>query len=326
MKFRTVCGASVAATVAISVLVGCSTSTPGQATGPLEKTNLVVDAFPAIDSVGLFIAEQEGLFKKQGLNVKIDLAKDSQSAITGQLAGTYDITSADYVTYIDNVLNGKAPLRIVAESSVLQPNVLTLLVKGGSSVKSIGQLKNQTVSVNAPNDIGTLLIDSVLTENGVQPKTVHFNNNVQFSQVGAALESGEVAASFTPEPFVSVTEMGSGAQELTDLDQGANTDFPIQGVAVTQSWARSNPNTLTAFERAYSQGQEIADTDRSAVEKALESFLGMHPIAAALVSLPSFPTGVNATPLQRIVDAMLKFGLLDQKYKSFNISSIIGSG
>ena len=325
MKFRKTCGASIAATVAISVLAGCS-STTGQVTGPLEKTNLVVDAFPAIDSVGLFIAEQEGLFKKQGLNVKIDLAMDSQSAITGQLACTYDITSADYVTYIDNVLNDNAPLRIVAESSFLQPNVLTLLVKGGSRVKSIGQLKNQTISVNAPDDIGTLLIDSVLTENGVQPNTVHFNNNVQFPDVGSALASGEVAASFTREPFVSVTEMGFGAQELADLDQGANADFPIQGVAVTQSWARSNPNTLAAFELAYSQGQEIADTNRSAVEKALESFLGMQPIAAALVSLPSFPTDVDATPLQRIVDAMLRFGLLGPKYKSFKISSIIGNG
>jgi NitT/TauT family transport system substrate-binding protein len=326
MKFRTACGASIAAAVAISVLAGCSTSTPGNATGPLEKTNLVVDAFPAIDSVGLFIAEQEGLFKKQGLNVKIDLAQNSQSAITGQLAGTYDITSADYVTYINNVLNDKAPLRIVAESSFLQPNVLTLLVKGGSRIKSIGQLKNQTISVNAPNDIGTLLIDSVLTENGVQPASVRFDNNVQFTDVGQALQSGRVAASFTPEPFVSVTEMGFGAQELADLDQGANTDFPIQGVAVTQSWARNNPDTLAAFERAYSQGQEIADTDRSAVEKALASFLHMQSIAAALVSLPSFPTGVNATRLQRIVIAMLRFGLLGQQDKSFEISSIIGNG
>lgn len=315
----------MAATVAISVLAGCA-STTGEGTGPLEKTNLVVDAFPAIDSVGLFIAEQEGLFKKQGLNVKIDLAKDSQSAITGQLAGSYDLTSADYVTYIDNVLNDKAPLRIVAESSFLQPNVLTLLVKGGSGVKSIAQLKNQTVSVNAPDDIGTLLIDSVLTENGVQPRTVKFNNNVQFPQVGAALQSGEVEASFTPEPFVSVTEMGYGAQELADLDQGANTDFPIQGVAVTRSWARSNPGTLAAFERAYSQGQEIADTNRSAVEKALESFLGMQPVAAALVSLPGFPTGVDVIRLQRIVDAMLRFGLLGTKDQSFKISSIIGNG
>jgi NitT/TauT family transport system substrate-binding protein len=158
MKFRKACGTSIASIAVISALAGCSggsggsggSGTPGAAAGPLEKTNLVVDAFPAIDSAGLFIAEQEGLFKAQGLNVKIDLATDSQAAITGQLAGTYDITSADYVTYVDNVLLDKAPLRIVAESSFLQPNVLTLLVKGGSRVTSVGERKNRTVSVNAP--------------------------------------------------------------------------------------------------------------------------------------------------------------------------------
>ena len=54
------------------------------------------------------------------------LIPDSQEAINGQLAGKYDITSADYAMYVDNVLRKKALLRIVDESSFLQPNVLTL--------------------------------------------------------------------------------------------------------------------------------------------------------------------------------------------------------
>ena len=45
----------------------------------------------------------------------------------------------------------KADLRIIAEGSFLQPNVLALLVRGGSSVTSINQLKNKVISVNAPN-------------------------------------------------------------------------------------------------------------------------------------------------------------------------------
>jgi NitT/TauT family transport system substrate-binding protein len=326
MKLRKAWVPSIAAIVAISALAGCSGSTSsGQPSGPLEKTNIVVDAFPAIDSAGLFIAQQEGLFSKQGLNVTIKLATSSQQAITGQLAGTYDITSADYVTYIDNVLLEKAPLRIVAESSFLQPNVLTLLTKSGSGVQSVAQLRHKVISVNAPNDIGTLLIDSVLTENGVPLNTVTFNNNVQFPDVGQALATGKIAAAFTPEPFVSLTEMTAGAQELADLDQGDTAGFPIQGIAVTQSWARSNPNTLAAFLRAYSAGQQIADTDRGAVEKALETFLGLKPIAAALVSLPGFPTGVDSVRLQRIVDAMVQFHLLGKQYASFKISTIIGS-
>jgi ABC-type nitrate/sulfonate/bicarbonate transport system substrate-binding protein len=33
-------------------------------------------------------------------------------------------------------------------------------------------------------------------------------------------------------------------------------------ISVTQAWAAKYPNTLEAFTRALSQGQEIADTDR----------------------------------------------------------------
>ncbi len=292
----------------------------------LEKTSIVIDAFPAVDSTGLFVAQQRGLFKAQGLNVTIKLAATSQTAIDGQLKGAYDITSADYVTYIDNALLNKAPLRIVDESSFLQPNVLALLVKKGSGVQSVQQLRHKTVSVNAPNDIGTLLIDSLLTDNGVPLNSVTFNNNVAFPDVGTDLAEGKVAAAFTPEPFVSLDGMQAGTQILADLDQGGTHDFPIQGVAVTESWAQANPNTLAAFERAYAQGQQLADTDRAAVEAAVEKFLGLPPLAAALISLPNFPTGVDAVRLQRLVDAMVKFGLLSRQYANFKVSSIIDNG
>jgi NitT/TauT family transport system substrate-binding protein len=230
------------------------------------------------------------------------------------------------VTYVDNALLDKAPLRIVAESSVLQPDVLTLLVKAGSRVQSVQQLKHQVVSVNAPNDIGTLLVDSLLTDNGVPLNSVTFNNNVAFPNVGQELASGKVDAAFAPEPFVSLDGMQAGTEVLADLDQGGSAGFPIQGVAVTQSWARAHPNTLAAFERAYTQGQQIADTDRSAVESAIEQFLGLPKLAAALVSLPNFPTGVDPVRLQRLVDAMVRFGLLGKQYTNFKISTIIGNG
>ncbi len=328
MRVRTVGRTSLAAAAVIAVLAGCSAASQGSGSGggKLEKTNITVDAFQAIDSAGLFVALQQGLFKQQGLNVTIKQTTTSQSAIDGQLKGQYDITSADYVTYVDNVLLKKASLRIIGESSFLQPNVLTLLAKPGSSVQTVGQLKGKTVSVNAPNDIGTLLVDSLLTDNGVKLNQVHFNNNVIFPNVPKDLLNNSVQAAFAPEPFVSLYGQGVGTQILADLDQGGSTDFPIQGVAVTSAWAKANPNTLAAFERAYNQGQELADTDRADVEKALHTYLGLPVAAAAVVSLPNFPTGVDATRLQRLVDAMVRFGLLSSKYQSFKISSIIGPG
>src|ERR1700742_4215333 len=92
----------------------------------------------------------------------------------------------DYVTYIEDQLGSgppKADLRIIAESSYLQPNVLTLLVKGGSPISQGSQLKGKVVSVNAPNDIGTLLVDSLLVSHGLRPQQIHYNTNVPFPAV-----------------------------------------------------------------------------------------------------------------------------------------------
>lgn len=130
----------------------------------------------------------DGLFAKQGLHVTIvpiQPTQTTQTEINGQLAGHFDITAGDYVTYIENELAGTAHLRIFAEASFLQPNVLTLLVRHGSPISSINELKDKVVSVNAPDDIGTLLVDSLLVDHGIAPKQVTFNNGVAFPTVAA---------------------------------------------------------------------------------------------------------------------------------------------
>lgn len=323
MNFR---GASLAVAVPLIFLVpGCGGSGHGAGLPAPEKPNIVVDAFPAIDSAGLYIAQMDHLFAAQGLNVTIETAQTTQTEIDGQVQGRYDITTGDYVTYINNELTGQAKLHIVAEASFLQPNVLTLLVRGGSSITSIGALRDKSISINAPDDIGTLLVDSLLVEHGIAPRDVRFDSNVAFPAVAASLQGGKISAAFAPEPFVSLDEQNYGIRELADLDQGSTVDFPIQGYAVTQAWADKYPHTLAAFLRALSQGQEIADTDRTAVELALGKYLQIPRQTAAFLSLPSFPTGVDPARLQRVVSAMLRFGLLPPSDDAFRITSMTGA-
>ena len=321
----------VSAVAIVTLASGCSSGSGGAAPRlRLEKTSILVDAFPAIDSAGLYIAEMDGLFTAQGLNVTIVPARNpppsTQDLINGQIAEKYDITAGDYVTYIENeTMLGTAYLQIIAEASFLQPNVEALLVKGASSVRSIGQLRNRTVSVNAPGDIGTLLVDSLLVEHGIQPDQVKLNSYVPFPAVAKMLTSNAVSGSFAAEPFVSLDEENADVQELADLDQGSTLDFPIEGYAVTEEWAQKYPNTLKAFVRALSEGQEIADTNRSVVEKAIERYLGISAVTAASISLPAFPTGVDPVRLQRVISAMARFGLLPPGLSLFPITAMLGS-
>jgi NitT/TauT family transport system substrate-binding protein len=331
MKPRTML---IASAVAVTMLAaGCSSGGSGGGTAPLkvEKANITVNAFPAIDSAGLYIAKDKGLFAAQGLNVTIvpvpqGPPPSTQNLIDGQVSGKWDITAGDYVTYIQNQLGAgvtKQDLRIIAESSFLQPNVLTVMVKGGSPISQVSQLKGKSVSVNAPNDIGTLLIDSLLVSHGLTPRQIRYTT-VPFPGVATALtaKGSTLTAAFAPEPFVSFGEAQAGLQELADLDQGSTQDFPIQGYAVTAAWAQKYPNTLKAFTTALDQGQQIADTDRAAVEAAIEKYLGVPKETAAFISLPTFPLGVDPVRLQRVVSAMTRFGLLPQG-TNFKVTGMI---
>jgi NitT/TauT family transport system substrate-binding protein len=326
MKFVRVRALSAGFVFALVLVgAGCSAGQGAQgAHGPLEETHLVVDDFPSVDSAGLYIAEQEGLFKAQGLDVTIvPIFTSSQQTVTDIENGKADISSGDYVTYMDDELLDSAHLEIIAEASILQPNQLALFVKAGSKIVKLSQLAGKKVSVAGHNDIATLLIDSLLTDNGVPSNKVTLVPGTPLPADPALIDKGVFTAAPIPEPFVSQGEQQFGLQELADLDQGGTENFPIQGFAVTKAWAQRNPNTLKAFVTALDQGQQIADTDRAAVEQAIEQPpLKVARSIAAVIALPDFPTAIDPTRLQRVLNDMIQFGFLPRKNASFSVSSM----
>jgi len=332
---------AVAAALAAAA-AGCSSAstaggtTAGGATMPivhgLETTNLVVSDFPAIDSAGLYIAANDGLFAQEGLHVTVvpDF-KSSQDTVDQIESGKVQVSSGDYVTYMNDLVGQDSNLEIVAEGSVLQPNVLALMAGPTSKTKSLKQLEGKAVPISGIHDIGSLLIDSVLTDNNIPINSVHYVPDIPLPAVPAMVDQGKFTAGPVPEPFVSEGEQQQGDVVLADLDQGATTNFPVVGYAVTRAWAQQNPNTLKAFATALEEGQEIADTNRSELEKALvaQPFLKVSVNVAAVISLPEYPTGIEPARLQRVVNDMIEFGFFSGKQltaaKAFQVKNAVYS-
>ena len=299
----------------------------------LETTNLVVDDFPAIDSAGLYIAKNEGLFAKEGLNVTVvpDYAS-SQHTVDEIESGQAQISSGDYVTYMNNFagVNGAADqnLEIIAEASALQPDVLALVAGPGSKVTTLKQVEGKTLPVAGTNDIGNLLTDSVLTENDVPLHSVHFASNINLTKVPFLVAAGKFPTGLAPEPFVTLGEQ-AGDTVLADADQGATTNFPIQGYAVTRQWAQQNPNTLKAFVTAFDEGQEIADTNRPELQRALQGKpLSIPASIAGVISLPDFPVAIDPVRLRRVMNAMIEFGFFTNKQQlataeAFKVQNVV---
>ena len=311
-------------------LAGCSGAlggTSSAASGGLEKTTLNVAVVPAVDSAGFFVALHEGLFKRQGLTINYTPATSSDTVINQQVAGKYDITGGNYVSYIQHYVQDHQQLEIVAEGSVMQQGSQAIYTLPTSKIKNLTELKGQVLGINAPHNINYLLAASVLTENGVTPGNVQFPAQpIPFPIMAQQLAAGKIAAAAMPEPFATAAEQQYGAVKLADLNQGATEEFPIQGYVATRAWAAANPNTLKAFVTALEQGQEIADTSRPAVEQAMESLNGpmngqIPPIVAAVMALNNYPIGIDKARLQRVADEMFQFGLLHTR---FDVGQLLG--
>jgi len=334
MKTRRTVLAAAAATLVLAA--GCSGSTSAAGTPSLETTNLTVAAVPALDSAGFFIALYQGLFAAQGLTVHFVPATSSETTIDQQALSTpgskneVDISAGNYVSYVQaqqNWNSGERPsasapgivaanLDIFAEGSVMQTGAQSLYTMPSSPITTLSQLQGRSVAINAPNNILYLLAASVLAEHGISPKKVHFVTKYALPQIPAELSAGVVNAAVLPEPFASAAEESDGAVPLVDLNQGATANFPVEGYVVTKQWALANPHTLAAFYQALEEGQQIADTNRAAVEDAMErlpSPLGVSKDIAALMALDQYPvsTGpvgdVDKIQLQRVVDVMQEF-------------------
>jgi NitT/TauT family transport system substrate-binding protein len=316
--------------IAMLALSGCGgLSANAGSTSPngLQKTTLNVAVVPAVDSAGFFVALHEGLFTKQGLTIHYTPAVSSEEVISQQLTGKYDITGGNYVSFIQHYVVDHQPLEIVAEGSVMQQGTQAIYTMPGSRIKTLKELKGHLLGINAPLNINYLLAASVLTENGIKLNQVRFPTApIPFPTMAAALAAGKIDAAAMPEPFASAAEQQYGAVPLADLNQGATQNFPIQGYVATKNWVAQNPGTLRAFLTALSQGQEIADTSRGAVEQAMEALNGpmngqIPPIVAAVMAVNIYPTSIDRVRIQRVADVMFQFGLLHYR---FNVTPMIG--
>jgi NitT/TauT family transport system substrate-binding protein len=336
MNTRSFCAVALITAVITILVAGCSisgsTTTATLTTAQPEEPDITVAAIPAVDLVGLYIAQDDGLFAEQGLHVTLEKIASSQAIIAGQLRGQVDITAGSYVPYISAQAAG-ARFRILAEASILGPGSRALVTPADSPITTVAQLADKKIGVNGTNSIGTLLVSSLLAEHGISPRKVDFITDANgFPAMPGQLQDGAWGAAFLAEPYITVAQEEYGDQVLADLDQGDTSNFPVDGYVATQAWAQKYPKTAAAFVRAIEEGQRIANSDGPAVQTAMARYDKLPREVTAAMVLSAYPIGpVDETRIQRVATAMLQFGMLGQQYateveRGTLVESMVGLG
>ena len=324
-------GIAVAVIVAIGALAGCSSGASAAASGQVKPTVLTVDSVPASEEGGLYVAAYEGFFAQQGIAVKIKPITGGEAGIPDLQSGRADLVAGNYVSFIlaqmAGTFDGKpANMRIIAAGSELQPGSEALYVMPDSRFKTVASLGkyHARVGLNTPNDVGDVMVGALLEDTGYTLRDIRQVIPAGgFPALLKMLPAGKVDAIWLPEPLGTIAEQDVGAVPLADFDQGSMQNFPFTGYIGTAAWVRTHSSTVAAFLRALAEGQELADTDREAVESAMEKYTGITPLVADNMSIDSYPLTMDLPELQRVPDSMFQYGLTPGAKSAYQIAKMV---
>jgi NitT/TauT family transport system substrate-binding protein len=178
------CGA-LSAMAFVSVMSGAS----AQSSTPADTTKLVIgEGSSGISQVPIYVAEQEGFFKKAGLDVEGQKLNGGTGAAMAAFANNsvniLNLSAPELIQYTGNkVVSGKA----FAEVSDQTNDVLA--AKG---IKDIHEIKGKTVGVSALNAGDYIYLVATMRQYGISPNDVTFITSGNPINRVAAIAAGTI--------------------------------------------------------------------------------------------------------------------------------------
>jgi NitT/TauT family transport system substrate-binding protein len=244
-----------------------ATSPSGVRAEPVKITNIG----HAYYSAPLYVAKQEKLFEKYGLEVDVSVVQGGALALQAVLTKQSDVGILAYEHVLTAAVQGRRvvsffnitnrPVNNIIASKKLAAGAETLDIEG-----RVKLLKGQRVAVPSPNGSGEKTLRVLAKKFGLQ-----LPGDITMAYLGAepgnyvaAFQKGLVDAALPNEPAgVMVEQMGSG-QILVDLTNGEAPEFrDILGNALTThpDIIAQKPELLRKVALVFSEAQRLLRTD-----------------------------------------------------------------
>jgi NitT/TauT family transport system substrate-binding protein len=308
------------ATVATALFAGTTVSAAAEAHGKPERTQVNISILPTADYAPVVLAEKEGYFKDEGLDVTVRKGTTA-TAVTGLIGDAFQAGGVNWIGFITATNNG-VPIVGLGEADRGSPGYTNFLVKADSTIRKPADLVGKKVAVVSVNGNCDILLNAELRQEKVDYKSIHYVR-LNIPDMGAMIARGGVDAACVPEPLLSVVKAQGGVRSVMDLFTGPGDDFPITGISVTAEFVKKYPNTAAALQRAIDRGRALAVKDPAKVRAVLPTYTSVTPELAAKLTLPRYPVKSDKARLQYALDMMKSFGIVKPDAKA---PTLVGGG
>ncbi len=247
MRRRTLLSASAAA-------LALPLAARGQA---LEKPKLTiaVGGKNLLYYLPLTIAETQGYFKAEGLDLTIADFAGGSRALQALIGGSADVTSGAFEHTINMQVKGQSLRAFVLQGRAPQI-VLGVNPKTMPDYKSIADLKGKKIGVTAPGSSTNVLVNFVLAKAGLKPSDVSIVGIGAGSGAVAAMRSGQIDAISNLDPVITLLARSGDLKIVTDTRVVAEADrifggpMPAGCLYTVQTFLDKNPATAQALANA----------------------------------------------------------------------------
>ncbi len=184
------------------------------------------------------IAEAQGLYKKEGLNVEIRQFNNGGDLMTAMASGDIDIGYLGISPVLSTYSKG-APVKIV---SAVQTGGSSLVVRANENISSIEDLNGKTVATIGETSIQYILLTKYMKENGMNINDIK-HIAMKSSTMTGALGANQLDAMFVPEPYASVA-VAAGVGKILVSSEEVMPNHPCCVIATSDSFIKTHPNEL----------------------------------------------------------------------------------
>ncbi|MBB3087022.1 ABC transporter substrate-binding protein [Geodermatophilus sabuli] len=300
------CAASLALAACGSDDAGGGTASGG-GEGPAQLT---VGYFPLVHTAIAVHADEAGLFDEQDLDVTLEQTSGGAQAIPSLIAGEYDITYGNYTSALLAAQQG-LPVRIIAGNDVGAEDH-AIMVAPDSPYQAPADLAGARIAVNNLQNIGTVAVNAILEDAGVDVSTIQFLE-LPYPDMAAALDAGDVDAIWQVEPF-QASAKASGARVLFPLFSGPVDDMPVAGWLTTEQYAQENPEVIESFRAAMAASMAELQGNREELVRLVPTYSQVPAETVEQVQLPEWDAEVDRQQLQKMSDLMLEYGIISEEF------------
>ena len=215
---------------------------------------------------GMFVAQQEGLFKKNGLDVELIHIPSSSRGIQTILAGEIAFSFMDGNNEVQANLKG-ANLALVAGATNRQ--VFSLMAR--PEIKRIADLKGKKIGITRVGSSTHTSALFALSSVGLKTSDYQILPLMEVPNIFTALAAGQIDAGVVSPPTNSRARK-AGFNELMNLAKDG-PEYVSVAVGTSRSYIQANEEIVRRVVRSYAEGVQIFKTNKAAALRMIQNQL-----------------------------------------------------